>query len=442
MYPDQTSISAKLFEEACAVMPGGNSRIAVYQSPYPIFIAEAKGSKLKDVDGVERIDFINNQSALVHGHCFEPIMEAVSKQLRLGTSFSGPTRAELELAQHIVKRVASVERVRFTNSGSEAVMFAVKAARAFSGRYKIAKCEGAYHGSYDFVEVSRGSGPATWGPREAPERVPYSKGTPPCVVDNAVVFPFNDIETSRKILENEVSEIAAVIVEPVSNRTGLIDSKPEFLDFLRSFTEKNGILLIYDEIISFRVGYGGAQERHRAVPDLVTMGKVIGGGFPIGAVGGRQQVMEVFDQRASSPAVPHTGTFNANPISMVAGLAALKAFDKDAVARLNVRGASVREAINAIFRKQGIEGQASGAGSLLRIHFKSEPLSDHRSAYPTPEQQRAIAALHKEYLNRGIVVSANCSANISTVVSDAEIDQFLRVTGEAIAAVAPLLAPR
>ncbi len=434
MYPDQNSISAKLFERACQFMPGGNSRIAVYQSPYPIFIAQANGARVTDVDGVERTDFINNQSALVHGHCFGPIVEAVSKQLHLGVSFSGPTQAELELGQYMTGRVNSVERIRFTNSGSEAVMFAVKAARAYTGRYKIAKCEGAYHGSYDFVEISRGSGPATWGPRENPEKVPYTKGTPPEVAENAVVFPYNDVALAEALLTPEAANLAAIIVEPVSNRTGMIPGRRDFFDFLRSFATRHGILLIYDEIISFRVGFGGAQERFPA-PDLSTFGKVIGGGFPVGAVGGREEVMEVFDQRKGAPPVPHTGTFNANPVSMVAGLAALTAFDQGQVAALNQRGATIRTEIGKLFSELGMEGQASGTGSLFRIHFRGNELTDHRSAYPTKPQEEGLHRLHRHYTNRGIMVSANCSGNVSTALTDADIDHFLAATRESLIAV-------
>lgn len=434
MYPDPKSQSATLFELACQFLPGGNSRIAVYHPPYPIFIDEAKGSRVKDVDGFERIDFINNQSALVHGHGYAPMVEAVAEQLQKGVSYSGPSRSEYQLAEHIHGRVRSIDRIRFTNSGTEAVMFAVKAARAFTGRYKIAKCEGAYHGSYDFVEISRGAGPDTWGPRENPERVPYAKGTPPAVAEHTVVFPYNDAAVAEAILTPEAEQLAAIIVEPVSNRTGMIPGKREFFEFLRAFTEKHGILLIYDEVISFRVSYGGAQE-HLPAPDLTTLGKLIGGGFPVGAVGGRAEVMEIFDQRKKAPAVPHTGTFNANPISMVAGLAAMNGYGKSEVAALNKKGADLRAAIGSIFAELGIDGQASGTGSLFRIHFRSNELSDHRSAYPTKREEALIRALQREYLHRGIMVSANLSGNISTAITDLDVERFLTVTREGLVAV-------
>jgi glutamate-1-semialdehyde 2,1-aminomutase len=433
MYPDPTSRSAGLFERACQVMPGGNTRLAVYQSPFPIFIVSAAGCRVTDVDGVERLDFINNQSALVHGHCFPPVMEAVTAQLSRGTCFSGPTEAELAIAEALQRRVPVFERMRFTNSGTEAVMLAVKAARAHTGRFKIAKCEGAYHGSYDFVEAARGSSPANWGDGKTPARVPYSKGTPPGVTDLSVVVPYNDVDAASAILEAEKDELAAVIVEPVANRPGMIPAEPAFLGFLREFTRRAGIPLIFDEIISFRLGVAGAQAGYGIVPDMTTLGKLIGGGLPVGAVAGGAEVMGVFDQRKGSPAVPHTGTFNANPVSMVAGLATLEAFGEAEVERINAKGEAVRAAIGEIFARAGIEGQASGAGSLFRIHFHAGRLRDYRSAYPTPAGQAAVHALHRTLLNRGVMVSANCSGNISTVTGDGEISQMLDAFAGALA---------
>ncbi|WP_374441718.1 aspartate aminotransferase family protein [Stella sp.] len=436
MYPDPSSRSAGLFARACEVMPGGNTRLAVYQAPYPIFVARAAGCRVTDVDGVERVDFINNQSALVHGHCFQPAMAAAAAQLQRGTCFSGPTEAELELAEALQARVPGFERMRFTNSGTEAVMLAVKAARAFTGRHRIAKCEGAYHGSYDFVEAARGSSPANWGDPKAPAAVPYTKGTPPAVGALTVVLPYNDAEAAAAILEREADSLAAVIVEPVANRPGMIPATPEFLAMLRAFTRRTGIPLVFDEIISFRVGHAGAQGGYGIVPDMTTLGKLIGGGFPVGAVAGRADIMGVFDQRKGAPAVPHTGTFNANPVSMVAGLETVRAFDAAAVDRINARGSAIRTAIDRLFAEAGIPGQASGAGSLFRIHFTDRPLVDYRSAYPTPAGQTAVAGLHRALINRGVMLSANCSGNVSTVVGDAEVDQFLDAVRACLAEIA------
>jgi glutamate-1-semialdehyde 2,1-aminomutase len=245
-FPNPNSRSAQLFDRAKAVMPGGNTRLAVYQLPYPIFVSHARGSRVTDVDGIERTDFINNQSVLIHGHCFEPAVRAVEQQLHKGSCFSWPTEADLELAELLSERSAAFQRIRFTNSGSEAVMMAVKAARAHTGKFKIAKAEGAYHGTYDFVEASRASSPANWGPAQHPAPVAYTKGTPPDVLTNTIVFPYNDIATTRSLLESAADDLAAVIIEPVANRIGMIPAEPAFIQFLRDFCTRHKIVLIMD----------------------------------------------------------------------------------------------------------------------------------------------------------------------------------------------------
>ncbi|HYC37228.1 MAG TPA: aspartate aminotransferase family protein [Usitatibacter sp.] len=423
-YPDPQSRSIALFERARKVMPGGNTRLAVYQTPYPIFIAHASGSRVTDVDGVERIDFINNQSVLVHGHRYPPAMEAVERQLKKGTCFSGPSEADLALAEHLVTRSPSFERVRFTNSGSEAVMMAVKAARAFTGRHKIAKAEGAYHGTYDFIEASRASTPANWGPREAPHAVPYSKATPPSVMEATVVFPYNDIEATRALLDRERDNLAAVLVEPVANRIGMIPARAEFLRFLREYCSAHDILLAFDEVYVFRLGVGGAHERYGICGDITAMGKIVGGGFPVGAIAGRADVMGVFDPSSGHPDVPHTGTFNGNPISMVAGLETLRPMDAAFIAALNARGDRLRARLNAIFAAKGIEGQATGVGSLFRIHYHATPITDYRSGYPTPDAAARVKSLQRLLLNEGFLLAVNCSGNVSSAHTDDEIDRL------------------
>lgn len=424
-YPNLNSKSRGLFERALKVMPGGNTRLAVYQTPYPIFMARAKGSRVVDVDGVERIDFINNQSVLIHGHCFAPAMEAVARQLEKGTCFSGPSEADLALAELIVARNPSFQKVRFTNSGSEAVMMAVKAARAFTGRFKVAKCEGAYHGVYDFVEASRASTPSNWGPRQEPNSVPYSRATPPSVMDETLVFPYNDIEIAKALLERDKDSLAAVLVEPVANRIGMIGADPKFLSFLRDFCTRNGIVLIFDEVYVFRLGLGGAQDHYGIAGDITAMGKIVGGGFPVGAIAGSNEVMGVFDPSVHSPDVPHTGTFNGNPVSMVAGYETLKPMDANFISALNARGDRLRSALNSIFVSKGIPGQVTGVGSLFRIHFVDGPITDYRSAFPNPDSAARVKSLQRLLLNEGFLVAVNCSGNLSSAHTDEEINQFI-----------------
>jgi glutamate-1-semialdehyde 2,1-aminomutase len=425
VYPDMQSRSAALYQRACRVYPGGNTRLAVHQLPYPIFTAHAAGSRVTDADGVERIDFINNQSVLIHGHCFPPAMQAVEMQLKKGTCFSGPCEIDVEMAELLISRSPGFEKVRFTNAGTESVMMAVKAARAYTGKFKIAKCEGAYHGGYDFVEASRAPSPANWGDSAAPTPVPYTKGTPSSIMQDMVVFRYNDVAVARSILERHKTELAAVIVEPVANRSGLIPAEPAFLDFLREFCSRNKVVLIFDEVITFRLAVGGAQQRYGLNADLTALGKTIGGGFPAGAVAGRSDIMGVFDATAGSPAVPHTGTFNANPVSMAAGLETVKRMDAEFLKRLNARGDALREELNQVFTRKGIEGQVTGAGSLFKIHFKSGKLTDYRSAYPDAAATARQKALFGALLNEGFLLSVTCSGNVSGAHTDAEIERFV-----------------
>ncbi|MBL4721667.1 MAG: aminotransferase class III-fold pyridoxal phosphate-dependent enzyme, partial [Alphaproteobacteria bacterium] len=250
--------SSALFDRAVNVLPGGNSRTTVWSAPFPVYAASGEGCWLTDVDGRRYLDLLNNYTSLLHGHAHPTIHDAVRAQLDIGTCFPLPTGQEVDFAEFLCDRVPGFEQVRFANSGSEAVMMALKAARAHTGRPKIAKCEGSYHGSYDFAEVSLDSGPETWGNAE-PKSVPYSKGTPQSVLDDVVVIPFNHPQEAERILRANATELSCVLVDPLPNRGGLIPASREFLDMLRQVTTECGMVLIFDEVISFRLGFEGAQ---------------------------------------------------------------------------------------------------------------------------------------------------------------------------------------
>src|SRR6266508_1615196 len=344
-WADSGSRSAPLARQPQAVLPGGNTRTTVWMSPHPPYADSGDGCWVTDVDGDRRLDCLNNYTALIHGHAHPRIVEAATRRLAKGASFPMPTPEEIELASLLVDRLPSVERVRFTNSGSEAVMMAIKAARGYTGRPKIAKFEGAYHGSYDFAEVSLSSSPENWGTAAAPASVAYSRGTPRGVLDDVVVLPFNRPELAVARIEREAPNLAAVLLDPIPNRAGLMPARRDFLDAIREVTRAHGIVLIFDEVITLRVGYDGAQGVFGVTPDLTTMGKIIGGGFPVGAVGGRAEVMAVFDPTGGSTAVPHGGTFNGNPVTMAAGLAAMTLLDRPAFERLDDLGAKLRASL-------------------------------------------------------------------------------------------------
>jgi glutamate-1-semialdehyde 2,1-aminomutase len=418
------------------VLPGGNSRTTVFMAPRPIYAAEGEGCWVVDVDGDRRLDLLNNYTSLIHGHAHPAVTEAATRRLARGASFPLPTPEEIDLAALIVERVPTVDRVRFTNSGSEAVMMAIKAARGFTGRPKIAKVEGAYHGSYDYVEVSLSSAPEEWGPLEAPASIPYAKGTPPAVLEDVVVLPFNYPELAVKRIEREASSLAAVLIDPVPNRVGLIPARQEFLRAIREVTAAHGILLIFDEVIAFRVGYHGAQGVVGIAPDVTALGKIIGGGFPVGAVGGRADVMAVFDPRGGKPLVPHGGTFNANPVTMAAGVAAMRLMDEDAYQRLDELGDKLRRGVEACLERAGVPGAVTGLGSLFRIHPAARAFVDYRSAVPDETERKRLDRIWRSLIDHGVLVSPTGLGCLSTAVGDAEIELFLEVLNTCLQGIA------
>ena len=314
------SRSQELYEQACQVLPGGISRNTIHRTPYPDYVDFGEGCFVTDLQGVKRIDFANNMCALIHGHAHPPTISAVSQQLQRGTAFTLATEIEVRYAQHLCRRSSSFDKVRFVNSGTEAVMSAIKAARAMTGRPKLAKTEGAYHGTYTYAEISQKPSPENWGEHYRPNAVPVAMGTPRGALDDVVVFPFNDIERSLSLLDQVADQLACVIIDPLPHRVGLVPADPDFIRALRKWTRDNGCLLIFDEVITFRMGYGGAQEWFDVQPDLTARGKIIGGGFPVGALAGKDEFMQVLDPRQKIIPLPHSGTFSANPVTMTAGV--------------------------------------------------------------------------------------------------------------------------
>ncbi|PZQ57270.1 MAG: aspartate aminotransferase family protein [Phenylobacterium zucineum] len=393
--------------------------------PFPIYAERGEGCRVWDVDGVERIDCDNNFTALIHGHAHPAIVAAVADQAARGLSFGLPTLSEVELAELLCERLPAVEQVRFTNSGTEAVMMALKAARAATGRSLIAKVEGAYHGAYDHAEVSLDPNPNAWGRLEAPESTAYAAGTPPSVLDDTLVLPFNNPAAAAELIARHRHDLAAILVDAMPNRAGLSPATPEFLAALREGADDAGALVVLDEVITFRLGLGGAQGLHGLRPDLTTLGKIIGGGLPVGAVGGSVEAMSVFDPTLGKPALPHGGTFAANPMAMTAGLAAMRLLDTEAFDRLAALGAQLRQGLVAAFAAAGLAAQVNGAGSLLRVHFKAGPVVDYRSAYATPREAAIARAFHRGLINRGVLAGANGLMSLSTAMQPADVEAVI-----------------
>ncbi len=419
--------SEQLFERARKVLPGGISRNTVFRLPHPIYAAHGTGCRVTDIEGVERIDFSNNVASLIHGHAHPAIVAAVTEQLQKGSAFAVATEAEVAYAEFLCNRVPGFEKIRFINSGTEAVMTAIKAARAFTDKPKIAKVEGAYHGAYDYVEVSQYPKPENWGDAASPTSVPLVKGTPRGTLDDVVILPFNDPQRAVEILDKQAGQIACVVVDPLPHRVGFIWAADEFVQALFDWTRRNDALLVFDEVITFRTYYAGAQQRYPITPDLTALGKMIGGGFPVGAVAGRDDVMSVMDPTQTDLRYPHAGTFSANPISLVAGHTAMQLFDKAAVDELNALGDYARQKISEAIGAADFAACVTGDGSLLRIHLKPDPPTCFRTCYTPPEESKKLAALLTFLLNHGVSMVNTCSAVLSTVMTKAEIDHLADV---------------
>lgn len=434
MFPDAASQSAKLFERARRVMPGGNTRHMITFAPYLIFAEQGSGCRVTDVDGNSYIDWVNNFSGQIHGHAAPFIVDAVTRQLSKLTSCILPTETEIDLAEIIVDRIHGIERIRFANSGTEAVMVAIKGARAHTGRTMIAKCEGGYHGQYDLVETSFLPTPENWGPLERPVATPFAKGTPQCLLDNVVVIPFNEPEIAVALLEEHAADLAAVIVDPIPARLGFTTAERPFLDALRDFCTRNGSVLIFDEVFCNRVGYHGAQGKVGVTPDMTVLGKIIGGGLPVGAVGGKASVMSVFDNLAGPLAVSHSGTYTANPMTMAAGIASMNALTPAAFARLGEQGDRLRQGLNDAINGLGLRMRANGLRSMTSLQFFASPIRSYREFHLQSGAGyiQRMAVLHRHMLNQGILMATRGMMIGSTPMTDADIDETIERTGAAL----------
>lgn len=335
-------LSDALYERALRHLPGGNSRSTLFVPPHPPYARSGAGWCLRDVDGCELIDLHNNYTALIHGHAFAPAVAAATRAVVEGSVFGLPTQTEVELAEHLAQRMPWAPQWRFAGSGTEAVMMAVRAARAATGRAGLLRFAGCYHGSWDAVLQ------------------PGERGVPAAVQRDVVTLPLGDAGALRVALDEYGERLACVLLDLMPNRAGLRPLEPSFVELLRAETSRRGIALVIDEVITFRLARGGLQELYGVEGDLVTLGKLVGGGLPVGAIGGRRELMEVFDPRRPD-AVPHAGTFSANPVSLGAGLETLRAYENDAIAHVDGLGERLRAGLRA--RGYGVAGR----GSLAKV---------------------------------------------------------------------------
>lgn len=425
-YLNDGSRAQAIFNAGRKVIPGGTSRQFYSFAPHPIYGSAGEGCWLTDVDGDRRIDCLNNMSALIHGHADPETTKAVISQLSRGVSYSEPCEDEVALAEMLVERAPTVEQVHFRSSGTEAVMMAIKLARAFTGRRRIAKFEGFYHGYYDYVQMSVTPSQEVWGAADAPTTITNSAGLSNTIKEEVLVLPYNDAASVERLLEENKDEIAAVLVEPFANRSGMPAPEQGFHDLLRRITRKHGILLVFDEIITFRLGVAGAQGITGGEPDLTTFGKVIGGGFPIGAVGGAREVMSLLDPANGKSTVISGGTYSANPISMAAGRATLQKLTAASIDRLDRLGLRFREQTANAIEAYEIDAQVRGVGSIFQIIPTREPVKSYRDLPAGPGVRDFYARLHKGLMRNGVIISSRGLGCLSTAMDDDVIDAITK----------------
>ena len=408
-------------------MPGGVSRNTIYRKPNPDYADFGRGCYVTDVDGIQRVDMANNMASLIHGHAHPQITASVVERLHRGTAFTMTTDIELQLAKLLCDRVPWFQKIRFMNSGTEAVMASIKAARAITGRPMIAKAEGTYHGTYDFAEVSQNSTPENWGPVDRPASIPVARGTPDNVLDNVVVFPFNDTDRTIDLLDRHADQLACILIDLIPQRAGLIPARQDYIAALRDWSLENEVLLVFDEVISFRLSYSGAAEAYDVEPDLTTLGKIIGGGLPVGALTGKTEYMAVLDPTRDDLPFPWSGTFSANPITMTAGMVAMELFDHAAIRQLNALGDFARNKINALIQDLNIKACVTGTGSMFRIHPKINPPTDYRSTWQNSDEQQRTCALVDHLYRHGFMFFRTCTAALSTPTGEREIEHLVEV---------------
>ncbi len=419
-------MSDELFERATRVLPGGNTRTQLFVPPRPRYAARASGTTLVLDDGREVTDFLLDYTACAVGHAHPHVVEAARAALESGAPFGFPSAVEVSMAEALVERVPALERVRFTNSGSEATMHAIRTARAFTGRFAVAKAEGAYHGSHDLTDFSV----TTLGPEPLVPH-PQTPGMPPGLADAIVLFPFNDLPGTIEALERSRDRLATVLLEVFLNSAGVIAAADGYLRGVADWCRANGVLVTVDEVASFRTGYHGAHGDHGLTPDLVCLGKAIGGGFAIGAFGGREDVMAILDPRRPDH-IRHAGTFNGHPVALAAGLAALDVLDRETITRMNLLGERLVDGIRAVGRARGLELTASGYGSVGNVHLTREPPRTFGEVRrPVPG---AMVDLYWALLERGYAIAPRGQLSTCAVTTEAEVDGLLAAFDDAAAA--------
>lgn len=419
--------SIEAFEKAKKMMPGGvNSPVRAFKSVKmdPIFMERGKGSKIYDIDGNEYIDYVLSWGPLILGHADDRVVESLKKVAEMGTSFGAPTVGENKLAELVIERVPSIEVVRMVNSGTEATMSALRLARGYTGKNKILKFEGSYHGHGDSLLIKAGSGVATLG-------LPDSPGVPQAVAELTITVPYNDLESVRVAFEHYGDDIAAIIVEPVAGNMGVVPPQPGFLEGLREITQQYGSLLIFDEVMTgFRVGYHCAQGYYNVTPDLTCLGKVIGGGLPVGAYGGRADIMEKI---APSGPIYQAGTLSGNPLAMAAGYETLSQLTPEHYQQFEKKADRLAEGFKHAAEKYDVPLAINRAGSMIGFFFTNEDVINYDKAKTADLE--FFAGYYREMAEQGVFLPPSQFEGLflSTAHSDEDIEKTIKAAEAAFA---------
>ena len=434
-YSELRPKSEMLYKEACKYMPGGDTRTATYFKPFPHFIAKGEGAYLYDADGNKLIDFQNNYTSLIHGHGHPPTVKAVQEQIALGSAYSAPLEKQIELARIITERFQGIDLVRFTNSGTEANMHALRAARAFTSKSKIVKTEGGYHGTTDVFEASVDPNIKKAGTLDKIKALPESRGVSRNALKDVIVVPFNNIEITKKIIEENHKDIAAFIIEPIMGSAGQIVARKDYIEFVREITAQYHIVLIFDEVVTGRLSTGGAQKIFDITPDLTSLGKIIGGGIPVGAFGGKREIMKMYDPREKQ--MYHSGTFNGNAITMAAGIATLKDYDQNKVDHVNLLGKQFKEELSKAIDSLSLKIQIFGIGSLFNTIFSDKTIEDYRDVAGSHENLNIL--LYMSLLSEGVFIAPRGMFCMSTAMKNKDVSYAVQAAAKALEEMRPVI---
>ncbi|WP_300459768.1 aspartate aminotransferase family protein [Desulfobacula sp.] len=423
-YMEKFPLSREHHERLINYIPGGATRSLSYFKPYPIHIDYGQGAYVYTHEGHKLLDVTNAYGAIVHGHGDPDVVKAVQDGIVRGSQYSTPTDGQYKLAKLLCERVPGFDKVRFLNSGTEATLFVMRTARAYTGKDKILKMIGGFHGTHDSVAAST-------------KKNVITAGIPSGMTEDMLDVPFNDFDALEKAVRENADQLAAVIMEPFLGAGGVVLPKPGYLEHVRKVTADHNVLLIFDEIFSYRVNTGGCQKLFGVMPDLTTIGKVVGGGLPIGVFGGRADIMNIFCHENTDKPLYHSGTFNGYETVMQAGYAALSKYDEAAVAYVNKLGDQLQKGLLASFKTNGLNIQSNQIGSLLNIHFVNEPITNAAQVLTSVEQLHRL--MHLSLLNKGIFTIPRGLFILSTVITPGEIDFLVDKIDETLKELLPLI---